>query len=100
MTAAPIPPIDIEAGGAYPDNLYGAAVVAQLVPNLVDIGPAELERFRTDGFLAVRSAISPAAVADALSGLETLMMRPSGGADLQFEAWAAEQLDKLDATQR
>src|SRR6185437_7433733 len=100
MTAAPIPPIDIEAGGDYPDILYGAAVVAQLVPTLADIGPAELERFRTDGFLAVRTAIDPVAVADALSGLETLMMQPAGGADLQFEAWAADQLENLDGTQR
>src|SRR5690349_1756868 len=100
MTATPVPPIDIEAGGDYPDNLYGATTAAQMVPTLADIGPPELERFRSDGFLAVRAAIDPVAVADALNGLETLMMQPSGGADLQFEAWAADQLENLDATQR
>jgi len=100
MSTAPVPPIDVEAGGDYPDNLYGAAILAQLVPTLADIGPTELERFRSDGFLAVRAAIGPSAVADALRGLEALMMQPSGGPDLQFEAWAADRLENLDGTQR
>jgi phytanoyl-CoA hydroxylase len=95
-----LPPIDVEAGGDYPDGLYSDAVITDYVARLSDIGPAEIERFRTDGYLAVRSAVSTDMTTAAIAGLRSLMMSPRSGADLQFESWAADRVDDLDAEQR
>lgn len=100
MTVRELPLVDVEAGGDYPEHLYRNGPQAPRVRSLDDIGPAELERFRVEGFLAVESAFPPDVVQGALDALRALVMRPAGGADLQFESWAAEGIDELDAAAR
>jgi phytanoyl-CoA hydroxylase len=100
MATGEISLIDDEAGGDYPDGLYRDDVRAALVPSLADIGPAEIERFRFDGYLAVESAFARPMIDAALDGLKSLMMRPDSGADLQFESWAGDRVDNLDAVHR
>jgi phytanoyl-CoA hydroxylase len=101
MMATPgIPVIDDEAGGDYPDGLYRDDACADLVPSLDDIGPVEIEQFRADGYLAIESAFARPLVDAGIAGLESLMMRPDSGADLQFESWAADRVDDLDAVDR
>ncbi|MGW0228037.1 phytanoyl-CoA dioxygenase family protein [Actinopolymorpha singaporensis] len=86
-------------GAAYPSGLYDTAQVAEPVEHLEDVGEAELERCRRDGFLPVSRALSPETVRDAVAGLEDLA-RPNSPADVQYEAWAETLLDTLTPGQR
>ena len=85
--------------GAYPSGLYATAQVAEPVERLADVGEADVERYRRDGFLPVSHALSPVTARGAIAGLEDLA-RPNSPADVQYEAWAEDVLDTLTPAQR
>lgn len=86
-------------GGSYPDGLYNSAVSAELLAGLDNIGSAELERYRAEGYLAVRSAVEEPQRHAVLAGIESLLI-DNRGADIDFEAWAQDRLGELNGTQR
>jgi ectoine hydroxylase-related dioxygenase (phytanoyl-CoA dioxygenase family) len=86
-------------GSAYASELYETTLVAEPVESLADIGDAEADRYRREGFLAVRRAVSADMVLDAVTALGALA-HPDSPADVQFEEWAEENLDALTVTER
>jgi phytanoyl-CoA hydroxylase len=86
-------------GAAYASELYETTLVAELVESLAEIGDTEADRYRREGFLAVRRAVSAEMVLDAVTALGALA-HPDSPADVQFEEWAEEKLDTLTATER
>ena len=89
-----------DAGGpADSAVLYSTPRVADAAADLASVGPAEVARYRSDGFLAVHSGVSAAAVAAGLTGLAALA-RPGSPADIQYEKWAEHTLDDLSPDQR
>lgn len=86
-------------GAAYASELYETTLVAEPVESLADIGDAEVDRYRREGFLAVRRAVPADTVLDAVTALGALA-HPDSPADVQFEGWAEGILDTLSATER
>ena len=83
----------------YAAELYQPTGEAALLDSLADIGPPELDRYRRDGYLAVRSVLTDSEQRAALAGLDALLLDPRD-ADIQFEKWAEDRLDELDGEQR
>lgn len=79
--------------------LYQTARTALPVDDLQAVGVEEIQRYHTDGFLAVRRGIENSAVHDAMAGLATLA-RHDSPADIQYERWAEERFDQLSAEER
>ncbi len=88
-----------QGGATYADRLYTAGQVAEPLDDLEAVGPDEVSRYRTEGFLAVRRALSGEEVAAALAGLESLA-RPDSPVDAQYEKWAEDAFDDLSPAQR
>jgi phytanoyl-CoA hydroxylase len=86
-------------GGEYPADLYRFDTVAETVPGLDRVGEAEVRRYRDEGYLAVAPALTEGQVGEAIEGLRALLLDPRG-ADVEFEAWAADRLDELDGEER
>ena len=94
----PMSRIDLN-GGVYADSLYRFDTFAPVVPGLDAVGDAEVGRYLDDGYLAVVPALTPAQVDEALAGLRAILLDPRD-ADVEFEGWAADRLEDLDAEQR
>jgi phytanoyl-CoA hydroxylase len=84
---------------SYRPGIYRGDVTAELVPDLDHIGAAEIERYRTEGFLGVEKVFDDIRVGDALDGLTTLLMEPRG-AGIAFETWAEDKLHEFDGPPR
>lgn len=91
--------IDTENGGDYPAELYSFehALAVDRAPEVWSA--QELDSYRRHGFLAASDLVLPAQVTEALDALADLTLHPNG-ADLQFEAWAAERLGQANGEQR
>lgn len=81
------------------EDLYSATVTAEVLPDLDSITTESLEIYRDLGYLAVSSVFADAQIADALDAMTALAVDPRG-ANIQFEAWAAERLDELSGKER
>lgn len=80
------------AGGADPVvELYRTDRRAAPIGAPELVGPAEVEAFARDGYLAVAGLLSAAEVADVLAGLAAVLAEP-GDTLVEYEAWAAERL--------
>ena len=87
----------------HPRELYAAesGAIAFGVDRLEDIGPRELDHYRTQGYLVVRQAFTSGEVASAVAGLLHLIMGGNPAFDgIQFEAQAQKILDSLTLDQR
>ncbi|WP_269938743.1 phytanoyl-CoA dioxygenase family protein [Arthrobacter sp. HY1533] len=89
-----------DLGGAYADSLYATDVLANTVGNLPAVDVDAIEEYRALGFLSVREALTPQENQQALAGLRHLIDNPKDGVDLQFEAWAQDQLAQLHGDDR
>jgi hypothetical protein len=88
-----------QGGAAYPDDLYRTARIAEALDGLAAIGTEEVRRYRADGFLPVAGAVDRAQVDAALSGLASLA-GPNSPADIQYESWAEDRIDRLSPEER
>jgi len=88
-----------QGGQVYPEDLYRTERVADRLPNLDAIGPAELEAYAESGFLAVEQALTPKEVDGALAGLSALA-NPESGAAIQYEKWAEGKVDSMSPEER
>ena len=90
------PIVDEFAGADYDPDLYRYGQVADYVESLSAITEADLERYRAEGYLAVRQAFTPGEVAKGLAGL--LHLIGGGNPDftgVQFERDAQDRLASL-----
>jgi phytanoyl-CoA hydroxylase len=86
---------------AHDPELYRPAGLARTVPTLADIGPAEIEFYRENGYLAVRQAFTPAEIDAALDGLIDLIAGKNPAfTGVTFEAAARELLPRLGPEER
>lgn len=90
--------IDTERGD-YDESLYRSDHAAVALPTVDDVDDAICERYLADGYFAVNRLFDRENVDAALAGLEALLMEPKG-AEIFFEAWAAERLSELDGAAR
>src|SRR5690606_21470290 len=88
-----------QGGQVYPEDLYRTERVADRLPNLDAIGPAELEAYAESGFLAVEQALTPKEVDGALAGRSALA-NPESGAAIQYEKWAEGKVDSMSPEER
>ncbi|MGL5929148.1 MAG: phytanoyl-CoA dioxygenase family protein [Dermatophilaceae bacterium] len=72
--------------------MYRSDRLADYLDSIDEADDHLTERFQRDGYLAVRHLLDPPAVRDALDGLAAVLDRPER-VDVQWEAWATEQLD-------
>lgn len=82
-----------------PDRLYSDRHHATVLAGIDAIGPAEMARYDTEGYLAVGSAVPGGLIADAHDGIMALLLDPRG-AGIEFEAWARDRLEHLDGDAR
>jgi len=85
-------------GDAYEPALYAAPGIARPLPGL-EVGPAEVQEFRDEGFLAVAQALTRTEVDQAQEGLRALA-RAGSPADIQYERMAQDRLGQLSADER
>ena len=96
-----LPQTDREAAGEYPPQLYHTAETVAPIPAPTRLVQAHVEQFQQLGFLSLEAVFTAQEVAAARAGLADLVMgRVSGFDGIQFEAWAAAQLEQLDLAQR
>ncbi|MEQ4208517.1 phytanoyl-CoA dioxygenase family protein [Actinopolymorpha sp. B17G11] len=81
------------------DVLYRTPGVAEPLDDLQAVSSAAIEHYRAEGFLAIRSGVTPSAVADLMAGLASLA-RPDSPADIQYEKWAEDRFDQLSPDER
>jgi phytanoyl-CoA hydroxylase len=92
----------IDAGAERHDPaLYRPTRTARSVETFRDIGSAEIEFYREQGYLAIRQALTPQEVSGAVAGLLHLIEHGAPGfRGLMYEAAAREVLPTLTAEQR
>jgi phytanoyl-CoA hydroxylase len=81
------------------DVLYRTPRSARPLDDLAAVDSAAIERYRADGFLAIRNGLTADAVTDLMAGLASLA-RADTPADIQYEKWAEERFDQLSADER
>ena len=79
-----LPPTVDDVTTDYPNDLYRSGRPATFVATVDEIGSAELARFTTDGYIAVRSVLEPQEITDVLDGLSHVLAAP-GQADIKYE---------------
>lgn len=80
----------------YPANLYDVAEIARPLDGLASVDEGAIAAFGREGYLAVNGALDSSLVADALAGLDDLIMgRRPDFRGVQFESHAADTLDSL-----
>ncbi len=95
------PVVDEFAAMEYDPQLYRNDHVAEYVETLSAITAADLDRYRAQGYLAVRQAFTPAEIADGVAGL--LHLIDGGNPDftgVQFERDAPERLATLRSEEK
>lgn len=94
-------PVFDEGSELHAPELYRPTSEAWQVETLADIGPAEIEFYRENGYLSVRRAFTPAEVEAALAGLASLVMGENPAfKGVTFEAAARERLASLSLAER
>ncbi|MFI7066803.1 phytanoyl-CoA dioxygenase family protein [Kribbella sp. NPDC050124] len=83
----------------YPSDLYRSDKPATFVETVDHVGDADLARFATDGYLAVRKVLRPAEVTGLLDALAQVLIDP-GQADIQYESWAGDRVDTATGMER
>ncbi len=58
---------------SYPEELYEYSGLAAMIPSLSDVGETECQFFKEQGYLAIEKVFSAKAIADAKSGLLSLL---------------------------
>lgn len=91
--------IDPDPADEYPADLYRSDHLASYLESIDDVGEAEVEQFRRDGYLAVRNMLDPQAVKDVLAGLGAVLDLP-GQDNVQWEAWAKDKIDTVRGEER
>ncbi len=88
----------------YPVALYRNDRPARPVDRLDRIDAEGVDRFGTDGFLAVRSALTADQVESAMVGLDEVLADPAPEVSLQLESWAdpttTDRDERLDGVRR
>ncbi len=82
------------------EGLYRNDVIAPALPDLEAVDDDALEQYRALGFLPVRSVLTPQQVEESIGALIGLIEQAPDGINLQFEAWAADHLDRLHGEER
>jgi phytanoyl-CoA hydroxylase len=98
MAIAQEPParFDEFAAADYDDGLYRCDTTAEYVETLSAVTPADLDRYRAQGYLAIRRAFTPAEVAAGIDGLLHLIDGGNPAFDgVQFEASVRDRLATL-----
>jgi ectoine hydroxylase-related dioxygenase (phytanoyl-CoA dioxygenase family) len=92
---------DAHGPAAYAPELYDYAWLAEPVLGFDSVGDAAIDRYRTDGFLAIAAAFSPPEVAAALAGLTDLVDgNPPDFKGIQYERGARSRLAQMTPEQR
>ena len=91
--------IDPDPAGEYPADLYRSDHLGSYLESMDDLGEAEVEQFRRDGYLAVRNVLDPQTVQDVLAGLGAVLDMP-GQDNVQWEAWAKDKIDTARGVER
>ena len=92
---------DTRSPDVYDPTLYRFDVVADSVRRFADVGDAQVELFRLNGYLVIREAFGPPEVEAALAGLQHLIEGKNPAFHgVQFESWARERLDEMSAQEK
>jgi len=93
--------VDKETGGDYAPDLYKPAGNVPSIGSLDEIDSVVLQAYEQLGCISVENVFTPQEVQAGIDGLAHLVI--GGNPDfheVQFETWAADRLDQMDALQR
>ncbi|MFD4022205.1 hypothetical protein ACFWRV_01600 [Streptomyces sp. NPDC058576] len=91
--------LDPEEGGGYPRELYSFDHPVAVQPAPERFSDDDVDCYRRHGFLGVSDLLAPTEVAAVLDGLAAVLAAPRG-ADVQYEAWAADRVHDLSGVRR
>ena len=82
-------------------DLYHPTSEASQVETLADIGPAEIEFYRENGYLSIRQAFTPTEMQEAIDGIVSLLMGEHPGFEhVIFEAAAEKRIEEMGPEER